>query len=155
MRKYVVRKILSSILTIVLVMTLNFLLIHLAPGDPVSVLMGPDSNDPELRAAMMAKFGLDKPIVVQYLNYLKQLFTGDLGDSIIFQRRASAGDSHGDMGGQERRLLSGHHLLVVRIRAEGRPIILACPHANHPFRYKPEVVAVVGPDRPQSQLHGA
>lgn len=86
MRKYVIRKTLSSILTIVLVMTLNFVLIHVAPGDPVSVLMGPDSNDPELRAAMMAKFGLDKPIFVQYLNYLKQLFTGDLGESIIFQR---------------------------------------------------------------------
>jgi peptide/nickel transport system permease protein len=86
MRKYVLRKIFASILTIVLVMTLNFLLIHLAPGDPVSVLMGPDSNDPEMRAAMMAKYGLDKPLFLQYLNYIADLFRGNLGTSIIFGR---------------------------------------------------------------------
>lgn len=57
-------------ITIFIVFVINFILIHIAPGDPVSVMMGKDNNDPELRAALMEKYGLDKPLYVQFYRQL-------------------------------------------------------------------------------------
>ena len=86
MKKYIVKKLLISIVTIVLVMTLNFVLIHIAPGDPTTILLGRNVANPELKAVLAAKYGLDKPLYVQYFRYFGQLLRGDLGDSIIFGR---------------------------------------------------------------------
>jgi len=89
MSKYVVRKLLFAIVTIFLVMTLNFTLIHVAPGDPITTLLGPDNQDPEARAEMMAAYGLDKPLHIQYAKYISQLLKGNLGDSIIYHTPVS------------------------------------------------------------------
>ncbi len=86
MKKYIVKKLLISIITIVLVMTLNFVLMHIAPGDPTTILLGRNVANPELKAVLAAKYGLDKPLHVQYFRYFGQLLRGDLGDSIIFGR---------------------------------------------------------------------
>ncbi len=86
MRRYIVRKLLFAVVTIILVLTLNFTLIHLAPGDPTTIMMGSDESSPELRQALMEKYGLDKPLYVQYFRYLKQLALGDMGTSIIYSR---------------------------------------------------------------------
>jgi len=86
MAKYVVKKLLFAVFTVFLVMTLNFVLIHLAPGDPVSVMIGPDNQDPELKAALMEEYGLDQPLIVQYARYMGQLLKGNLGTSIIYKR---------------------------------------------------------------------
>ena len=51
--------------------------------------MGKETDDPELRAALEEKFGLDKPLPVQYVNYLKTAMSGDLGTSIIYNRPVS------------------------------------------------------------------
>ena len=51
--------------------------------------MGKETDDPELRAALEEKFGLDKPLPVQYINYLKTAMSGDLGTSIIYNRPVS------------------------------------------------------------------
>lgn len=63
------------------VISINFLLIHAAPGDPVAILVGdypvPDDYVEEVRR----DFGLDKPVAVQFAIYLGQLFSGDLGFS--------------------------------------------------------------------------
>jgi peptide/nickel transport system permease protein len=69
-----------------MVFSINFVLMHLAPGDPVTIIMGKDNQDPVLRKALMEKYGLDKPLPVQYAIYLKQVLRGDLGDSIIYHR---------------------------------------------------------------------
>jgi peptide/nickel transport system permease protein len=74
------------VITIMMVFTINFILMHLAPGDPVTIIMGKDNKDPVLRQALMEKYGLDKPLPVQYFIYLKQVFQGDLGESIIYHR---------------------------------------------------------------------
>jgi len=68
------------------VLTLNFFLPRLLPGDPLAALLDPESSeyvfDAEVRAALEAYYGLDRPLLQQYAAYLKGAVTGDLGRSI-------------------------------------------------------------------------
>lgn len=61
----------------------TFTLIHLIPGDPVELLAGERGIDPQRHARLRAELGLDKPVLVQYGNYLKGILQGDLGKSIV------------------------------------------------------------------------
>ena len=62
------------------VVVLNFTLIHLAPGD-ISNLLAGDDPDPAYRASVRASYGLDQPFVVQIWRYMRQVLAGDLGRS--------------------------------------------------------------------------
>jgi peptide/nickel transport system permease protein len=64
--------------------TASFLMIHLIPGDPVRGALGPTAP-PSLVAAKRAEMGLDDPLLVQYWHYIQNLFTGDLGTSLVSQ----------------------------------------------------------------------
>lgn len=86
MKRFILRRLLTGVITIIIVFTINFILIRLAPGDPVSIIMGKENKDPVLRAALMQKFGLDKPLPEQYLIYMRDVLKGDLGKSIIYNR---------------------------------------------------------------------
>lgn len=86
MKKYAIKRILTGLLTILIVFAINFVIIKAAPGDPISTLMGKENQDPVLRAALEAKYGLDKPLPTQFALYLKAAVTGDLGTSIIYNR---------------------------------------------------------------------
>ncbi|MGU3290895.1 ABC transporter permease [Williamsia sp. M5A3_1d] len=85
-RRVLVRRISSTVISAVSMiwaaMTLAFLAIHLAPGDAVSAVMGEASN-PDLRARVEQDWGLDQPLVVQYLRYVGKLLHGDLGYSYV------------------------------------------------------------------------
>src|SRR5690606_28386215 len=61
--------------------TASFLMIHLVPGDPVRSALGPTASV-EIVEARRATLGLDDPIWEQYIRYLQGVFTGDLGVSI-------------------------------------------------------------------------
>jgi len=63
----------------------NFLLIHLAPGDPVSIFLGNLGTSQEYVQAVRERLGLDKPIVVQLLIYMRDVLRGDLGFSYVNQ----------------------------------------------------------------------
>ena len=80
------RRILSYLLTLWIVLTVNFLLPRLLPGDPLAALLDPESSDyvfdAEVRAALEAYYGLDRPLSEQYGRYLLGALTGDLGRSI-------------------------------------------------------------------------
>jgi peptide/nickel transport system permease protein len=76
----------SFALTLLVVLTLNFLLPRAMPGDPITALQDPDNalyvfND-STRLALEAYYGFDEPLHVQYLRYMRGLATGDLGWSI-------------------------------------------------------------------------
>lgn len=86
MKKYIIRRIFSGILTVLVVFTLNFILVKSAPGDPIKTLMGKESDDPVLRAALEEKWGLDKPLHEQFFSYLENALKGDLGTSITYNR---------------------------------------------------------------------
>jgi len=82
MKRYIIRRILSEILTVLIVFALSFIIIKAAPGDPIKTLMGKDNNDPELRAALEEKWGLNEPEYKQFFSYLGNALHGDLGTSI-------------------------------------------------------------------------
>ena len=83
-------RVLAYLLTLWVVLTLNFLLPRLLPGDPLSALLDPESSDyvfdPDVRAALEGYYGLDRPLLAQYTDYLKGAVTGDLGQSIRLNR---------------------------------------------------------------------
>lgn len=63
---------------------ITFVLIRSIPGDPARVLLGTRST-PEAIARIRAQFGLDEPLWVQYLYFLKNLFNGEMGTSILYR----------------------------------------------------------------------
>jgi ABC-type dipeptide/oligopeptide/nickel transport system permease component len=68
---------------------ITFVLLQMAPGDPVRLMLGPKAS-PEAIAFVRARYGLDQPVLVQYFYYLLNAFRGDFGQSIAF--RAPVGD---------------------------------------------------------------
>lgn len=81
----VLKRLLHVAILLVAVLTLNFLLIHIAPGDPVQTLAGDIGGmTDELRQELMQRFGLDKPLIVQLAIYLGRVLQGDLGYSYYF-----------------------------------------------------------------------
>ncbi len=82
---YILKRLGVLIPTFLGITLLTFSLIRLIPGDPVEVMMGERSLDPEVHAAALKRLGLDQPLPVQYANYLGQLLSGDLGTSLKTQ----------------------------------------------------------------------
>jgi peptide/nickel transport system permease protein len=78
---YLARRLLTTIPTLFLVAVAVFALVRLIPGDPVQVMLG-DAADPAQADQMRQQLGLDRPIPVQFLYWLEQLASGDLGHSI-------------------------------------------------------------------------
>ena len=89
MKKYIIRRCISGIITVMIVFTLNFILVMSAPGDPITTIIGKDTDDPVLRAALEEKYGLNKPLTEQYIAQLGNLIRGDLGLSIMYNRPVS------------------------------------------------------------------
>lgn len=84
-QRYVFRRILQILPVVLFVVVINFLLIHLAPGDPASALAG-DYAPLEYIAELRISYGLDKPILTQLGIYLGKLVRGDLGYSYAYRR---------------------------------------------------------------------
>lgn len=82
MAEYLIRRALASAGTLLAVTILVFLAVRAVPGDPAVLLAG-DFATPETVASIRAKWGLDKPIAVQYGVFLKRLVRGDFGRSIV------------------------------------------------------------------------
>jgi peptide/nickel transport system permease protein len=85
MYRALVRKLATAVLTVLAVLTVTFAALHLAPGDPVRLYLGP-SADPAAADLMRREVGLDRPLAVQYAAWMRSFVTGDLGSSIS-QRR--------------------------------------------------------------------
>jgi len=85
MLHHIARRLLHALLLIFAVVTLNFVLIHIAPGDPVETIAGSMGGlSEELREELRTQYGLDKPLPVQLGVYLGQVLRGDLGYSYYF-----------------------------------------------------------------------
>ncbi|MCA1592658.1 MAG: ABC transporter permease [Acidobacteria bacterium] len=79
----------QSALVILVLIVINFLLIHLAPGDPVHILAG-QSGDEKYFEFIRAQFGLDRPLSTQLWIYLTRVLRGDFGYSLGYQQPVSA-----------------------------------------------------------------
>lgn len=80
------RRALEYGLTLLAAVSVNFLLPHLAPGDPLIYVIGPEATElgPAQRQAELARYGLDEPLHVQYWEYLAGAARGDLGTSLTY-----------------------------------------------------------------------
>lgn len=82
MRRYVLKRLLSLVGTLLGVSVLIFLMVHLIPGDPVTTILGQFAS-PEAIDQLRAKLGLDLPLWEQYIHFLGKLLVGDLGTSLF------------------------------------------------------------------------
>ncbi|MFC8295203.1 ABC transporter permease [Streptomyces sp. NPDC057242] len=80
MRGHLLRRLPSALLVLLVASFVVFAVLRLVPGDPAAVLAGPDASA-ETEAAIRARLGLDEPLPAQYLHWLGDLLTGDLGPS--------------------------------------------------------------------------
>ena len=89
MTAYIIRRILWGVVVLFLVSLIVFFSIRLIPGDPVLIYAAQQASggtvSPEQLEKMRVQYGLDKPVPVQYWNWLKGVVTGDLGKSIRYQ----------------------------------------------------------------------
>ena len=83
--RYLLRRLAYAVSLVLAVIVLNFLLIHLAPGDPVETIAGSMGGMTEaLREALRHQYGLDRPLPVQLWIYLDRVLHGNLGESYFF-----------------------------------------------------------------------
>lgn len=82
MSRFLVRRFITSMLVLLGVSIFTFLMLHLVPGDPVHALAGKMGSSPEKLEQLRLEMGLDKPLPVQYFNYLGKVFRGDFGKSL-------------------------------------------------------------------------
>jgi peptide/nickel transport system permease protein len=83
MQRFILRRLLLLLPLLIGVTLVAFVISHFVPSDPVNAALGQNAvADKELVAAFRARWGLDQPLYVQYLTYLKNLLQGDLGQSI-------------------------------------------------------------------------
>src|SRR5438552_876544 len=85
MRAFLTRRLLLLVPTLLGVTLATFLMLHLTPGDPVTIMLGEFASASDV-ARLRAELGLDRPIVVQYLKFLGRAVRGDLGSSIRSRR---------------------------------------------------------------------
>ncbi len=89
LRAYVLTRIALAIPTVLILLTLVFLLMRVAPGDPITAALGGRVSQHELQERREAA-GLDKPLVEQYFEYLGNAFTLDLGTTINDDRKVTS-----------------------------------------------------------------
>lgn len=85
MLKYIISRMLYFLPTLFLVAVMAFMLLHLIPGDPAVVMLGEDAS-PEQVAMTRKVLGLDKPLPIQFVTWLSNVFKGDFGQSIHTKR---------------------------------------------------------------------
>jgi peptide/nickel transport system permease protein len=85
MKTYIVRRLLALVPVALVVATVSFVLIHLAPGDPASVIAGPDASADDVQR-IQRQLGLDAPLPVQLVRWYGRLVQGDLGQSIFLRK---------------------------------------------------------------------
>jgi peptide/nickel transport system permease protein len=86
---FLIRRVARLVASLFLLVTISFAMIHAIPGDPVRTALGGITAQPELVAARRHDLGLDQPLPQQYVNYLRDVVTGDFGSSIITNQPVS------------------------------------------------------------------
>jgi peptide/nickel transport system permease protein len=85
-RRYVAGRLLQAAIVILLVTTVTFVLVHLAPGDPIAVALERPGVTESVRQRLRESFGLDRPVAEQYVRWLSNAARGELGFSFSYRR---------------------------------------------------------------------
>lgn len=86
--KYIVKKVLTLIITLLIVSLLAFLAFSVIPGDPTTKMLGTEATE-EAKAALRAELGLDRPVFVRYIDWLFSFIGGDFGTSYNYNMPVS------------------------------------------------------------------
>ena len=86
--RYIVKRILLALVSLFAIITITYFLVNLMPGDPFMSEKASEEN----RAILIAKYGLDQPVYVQYGKYLENLLHGDMGTSYVLQKGRAVKD---------------------------------------------------------------
>lgn len=89
MTTFVLRRLGICVATIVVASFATFASLYLAPGDPISFLIGGRPSTPELRATLAEQYHLDQPFLERYLTWMADALHGDFGTSIVMQQDVS------------------------------------------------------------------
>jgi peptide/nickel transport system permease protein len=85
MGRYILQRLAGMVAVMFTVVTIVFIIVRIAPGDPAAVMLGPDATAQDI-SQLRARLGIDRPLPIQYALFLGQLIRGDLGDSIFLNR---------------------------------------------------------------------
>jgi len=92
MTAYIIRRLIQAGIIVLIVTFLVFIVIHLLPGDPVLIYLGRQhfiQLSLERIEELRHELGLDRPLIVQYVDWMSDIFTGNLGKSLIFKEPVS------------------------------------------------------------------
>ncbi|MBN1827696.1 MAG: ABC transporter permease [Deltaproteobacteria bacterium] len=81
---YLLRRFVALIPVLIIVGTIIFFIMHLMPGNPASLMLGPEATDEQI-TALSEKMGLDRPVLIQFFEWFKNILRGDFGNSLFFQ----------------------------------------------------------------------
>lgn len=84
--RFLVNRIVYTLLMFLLVISVNFFLFRMMPGDPLTMVSRELGSSPEARAALEKVYGLDKPKAVQYVTYVKDMLTFNFGTSFFYKQ---------------------------------------------------------------------
>jgi peptide/nickel transport system permease protein len=144
MLTYIIRRILIAIPVLFGITIINFVIINLAPGNPVDMYMSPDTP-PELLELRKEQLGLNDPLFVQYFKWLGQLLSGNLGYS--FSTNEAVGSIIGERLGQT--MLLGFCALLLGLLIALPIGIMSAVKQNSKFDYLMTGLSFVGTSIPQ------
>lgn len=91
MTTYIVRRLIQAVFVLIIVTVLVFFVMRLLPGDPIIIYVAQSAQveamPPEMIEQLRQKFGLDQPIIMQYFNWVGNIFRGDFGESIFYHEK--------------------------------------------------------------------
>lgn len=146
MLAFIIRRTISGFLTLLVLATLLFFLLHSIPGGPFDQ---EKALPPLVKANLDAKYGLDQPIYIQYLNYIANLLQGDLGPSF-----SSPGTSVNEIIADKLPISAelGFWALLLAL-VVGVPLgVIAAYYQNTPIDYLASFFAVIGRSIPNMAL---
>ena len=138
MLSFLLRRLLVAVPTMFLVVTVAFFMMRAAPGNPFETGR---RLSPEIERSVAAKYGLDRPLPVQYLNYLGDVLQGDLGPSLKY-RDKTVGDFIAE--GFPKSLILGSSALSIALVIGVSLGIAAALRQNRPADYAATAVAILG-----------
>jgi peptide/nickel transport system permease protein len=81
---YIIRRLIQTIIVLLVVTFISFLLLHLTPGDPAAAMLGTEASREQIET-LQKELWLDRPFIVQYGHWLFNVFKGDFGTSVMFR----------------------------------------------------------------------
>ena len=133
MLAYLIRRVIIAIPVLLGILALTFILVHMLPGDPATVLLTPEElqGDPDIIERRRAELGLDRPLPIQYVAWLGELMDGNLG--VSFHRKVPVTEMIGPRI-MPTLILSGTGILIALVI--GIPVgIAAALRQNTKFDY--------------------